>query len=442
MPIRQLLLIGFIMEGGYLALYVTEDHSSDMALFIGIQAASYLLLFLLLKQFGMNTPAAGSRDQPIPHRTMLFVILGFALLFRLTLIPHMPVASDDIYRYVWDGRVAAAGINPFLYAPEDSALEALRTETLPADLNFPVMRTIYPPAAQVIFYASNVLFGPSIAGLKGFFVAADLLTLALLVLLLSRAAPDGKAPLPMVMVYAWSPVPVMYLALEGHVDALGIPFMLLFLLLALSGRHVRSAIALGAAALAKLYPLFLVPFLLQVRARLWILLIPVVMLVTGYLFYYEETGGIFESFLVYNARFEFNGAFFSLFKYLGLPGSVVRILCGSLFLGWIGWLLWVRRPLHETLLLAFLGFLLCSPMAHPWYFTWLAALVAVRWSAAVFLLIGLTNLSNLVVYRYIMAGEWIEYPLLIVLEYVPFAVLFAYEIAQRRILRPAAGALS
>lgn len=441
MSIRLLLLIGCLMEGGYLTLFLTEDRSSDMALFIGIQTVSYILLFFLVKQpVSGEPPAAGTDDRRLSHRTLLSLILGFALLFRLTLIPHAPVASDDIYRYVWDGRVAAAGINPFLHAPEDPSLASLRTENLPADLNFPGMRTIYPPAAQGVFFVSNLFFGPSVTGLKGILVGADCLTLFILVLLLRKVRSDGKASLPMVLAYAWSPVPVMYVALDGHVDALGIPFMLLFLVLALSGKPVRSAMALGVAALAKLYPMFLVPFLLQVRARPWVLLIPGAMLAAGYLFYYEETGGIFESFLVYNSRFEFNGGLFSLFRYLGISGSVARPLCGLLFLGWIGLLLFLRRPLPETLLLAFLGFLLCSPMAHPWYFTWLAALVAVRWSSSVFLLIGLTTLSNLVVLQYTLSGEWTEYPLLILLEYLPFVILFAKEIAQRKILRNPAGA--
>ena len=36
-----------------------------------------------------------------------------------------PICRSDIYRYVWDGRVAAAGINPYRYIPTDPQLETL-----------------------------------------------------------------------------------------------------------------------------------------------------------------------------------------------------------------------------------------------------------------------------------------------------------------------------
>ena len=37
-----------------------------------------------------------------------------------------PFLSSDIYRYVWDGQVQAAGINPYRYVPADPALAGLR----------------------------------------------------------------------------------------------------------------------------------------------------------------------------------------------------------------------------------------------------------------------------------------------------------------------------
>jgi len=39
---------------------------------------------------------------------------------RLPLLPGWPV-STDMFRYVWDGRVQGAGINPYLYVPADAA---------------------------------------------------------------------------------------------------------------------------------------------------------------------------------------------------------------------------------------------------------------------------------------------------------------------------------
>ena len=43
---------------------------------------------------------------------------------------HVPVLSDDLYRYAWDGQVQAAGTNPYRYPPADPALSGLRQDWL------------------------------------------------------------------------------------------------------------------------------------------------------------------------------------------------------------------------------------------------------------------------------------------------------------------------
>ncbi|MDP6736081.1 MAG: hypothetical protein QF732_06245, partial [Nitrospinaceae bacterium] len=47
----------------------------------------------------------------------ILVICG--LLFRSATLPSQQIQEDDVYRYLWDGKVFAHGINPFEYAPEE-----------------------------------------------------------------------------------------------------------------------------------------------------------------------------------------------------------------------------------------------------------------------------------------------------------------------------------
>ena len=56
----------------------------------------------------------------------LWAILGAALAYRLVLLPVPPTLSDDVFRYVWEGRVVLAGQSPYRLAPSDHALMALR----------------------------------------------------------------------------------------------------------------------------------------------------------------------------------------------------------------------------------------------------------------------------------------------------------------------------
>ena len=62
---------------------------------------------------------------PQEQRRALLTIIVLALAMRALLLPGTPV-STDIFRYVWDGRVQAAGINPYLHVPAAEALQQLR----------------------------------------------------------------------------------------------------------------------------------------------------------------------------------------------------------------------------------------------------------------------------------------------------------------------------
>ena len=84
-------------------------------------------------------------------------ILTTAALLRVSILPLDPYHSTDIYRYIWDGRVQAAGVNPYLYIPVDTALSALRDTTIWPNINRAgYAHTIYPPAAEALFFSLRV----------------------------------------------------------------------------------------------------------------------------------------------------------------------------------------------------------------------------------------------------------------------------------------------
>lgn len=107
----------------------------------------------------------------------VYILLGLSLLIRFAFIPVHPVGSDDYYRYVWDGKVQAHGINPYRYAPADTALNSLHTEILPKLINYPDMKTIYPPLSEIIFYLSYLISGESFIGQKIFLLLSELISL-------------------------------------------------------------------------------------------------------------------------------------------------------------------------------------------------------------------------------------------------------------------------
>ncbi len=410
-----LLAAGMVTALLYGSFYMVGESPDEVLLFIGVNTVTFLIFTIVYWRLRRSGPDS-----------MLPVVVTFGVLFRLILVPHDPVGSDDIYRYVWDGKVAASGVNPFAYAPVDSALEHLRTPDLPAKVNFPEMRTIYPPLAQTVFAASHVVFGDSVAGLKLLLVLADIVSIVILLMLTTGFRNRTAA----VFLYAWSPLPIMYFGLDGHIDALGIPFLLLSVYLLRKGRVFHGAVALGLSVLAKLYPLFAAPFLFSKNGG-WrsfvIASIPFAMLVAGGWLYWEPTGGLFESFLEFNRTFEFNGSIFHvLFLFIG---SNVKAHYASmvLFICWLLVVFFLPRHYEEKVFLGFLGFVLFAAVVQPWYLTWLAALLVVRWSAGVFALMGLSNLSNITVYQYRLTGVWQDYLPVLLLEYIPVFGLLVWE---------------
>jgi len=237
-------------------------------------------------------------------RRTLLLIFGGAILFNAILIPSRPTLSDDMYRYIWDGRVQGAGINPYQYPSNAPELANLRDETIYARINRPGAVTIYPPGAQIAFAAIGWVFPDSIAGMKIVLIGAVLIGSVLLVLLL-RAL--GQAP-ERVLILLWNPLLIFEIAHAAHVDALYLPLIIGAFLLRVrtprdgaGGRYeLAIGVLLGLATLIKLYPAMLAVCLWSVRdaygRRKLRLLLPIGLTMTvgvGYALYLQPGVNVF-----------------------------------------------------------------------------------------------------------------------------------------------------
>src|SRR5947207_680922 len=59
-----------------------------------------------------------------PAQASIFWAVTIAL--RLVVLPLAP--GDDFWRYQWEGKIQQFGFNPYLQAPDDPKLEAVRTD--------------------------------------------------------------------------------------------------------------------------------------------------------------------------------------------------------------------------------------------------------------------------------------------------------------------------
>lgn len=402
----------------------------------------FCVLFLLL--FGLLLAASwlvfrSARDDA----WTLGLILGFAVFFRTALLPMPPVLSGDLYRYIWDARVLASGVNPYLSAPADFVAPEVKADPLYQHQNRPFARTIYPPLAQAIFRVVRAIGGESVTAMKALMLLGDLAGILILMQLLRALG----LPRSRVILYAWHPLAVFEVAGSGHVDALAIPFILLAVLAWYRGRNAAAGVALGAATLIKIYPILLLPAFFS-RRRWPVILGCALTLLLGYLPLLPETGwqilGHLPHFLV-DPYEVFN---------LSLMGPVIflvsRLSTAPVY--WASWigraallgtLVWiVRRKAGEPQALLARIFVvataatLLSLTLHPWYLLWIVPFLAMQPRPAWIYLSGAVALS----YAFYVVTPSARI-LIGVLEYLPFLLLLRWPWPRSWASAPAAARL-
>jgi len=246
-----LVLIGCAMVG-FTRQLVAEYHHYTIG-FSGVSSAQLLLYAGAVAIFLVKPSNVDGWTLPI--------ILAFAVGCRLVVLFPEPHLSSDVYRYVWDGVVQHAHINPYRYVPADPALAFLRDPH--RDIYDNINRreyahTIYPPVAQVLFYLITFV-SPTVTFMKAAMVGFEGLTVFGLVRLLRVMGLQRE----WVLVHAWFPMVVWEFAGSGHLDAMVIAFMVFALLFRYRREPVWTGVFLGLAVLTKFYPLVLFPALYQ-----------------------------------------------------------------------------------------------------------------------------------------------------------------------------------
>jgi len=357
-------------------------------------------------------------------RAAVIVVVVAAVGFRLAALSWPAGLSSDLYRYLWDGRVQVAGHSPYAAPPAAAELAPLRDDRIWPRINRPEAVTVYPPGAEVAFLALARAGGDSVTAVRAAALGAELIALALLVLLLRRRRLGAGH----LIVYAWSPLIIAEVCVSGHVDALVLP-LAIGALLAGERRPGWAGVLIGAGVLLKLYPILLLAALPR-RSQPRAAVAAVVTVIAGYLPYALAAGSGVLGFLPDYARSgeDFNPALRGFAEQgLGLITTHARALAMAAAAAGLA-VLWITigvRGGGDRFTAArriALGFILLLPTAvHPWYALWLVPLLAVDFSAGGLWIAGMLPLSYL---KYAAAGEqmpgWVP-----LVEWLPALALLA-----------------
>jgi len=408
-------------------VYAILVGAGDLRQHLPLYLACHAVLVVLMAV----TWRAVARGGPAAFRAMLVA----AVLFRLIAAAATPSLSDDVYRYVWDGRVQIQGHHPYKFAPSDPMRSELRETEIYPKINHPEIPTIYPPLAELFF---ALLAGLKL-GVTGFKLALALIDVGVVFALL-RLLRALKLPRDRAVLYAWNPLAVIEIAASGHVEPLGMVFVLVACAFWIEGKATRAGAALGGAIQAKLLPLVLVPgFARRMKAPALLALFSVIAVITAP---YAVRGPWFGGgVLAYAHRWEHGAVLFAgvrrFFEWAGAAPHLTHAIgwaqarwgtAGSGLWDAAYRMVWPQELARATVLalafawavaqsfrprldvaaesrLALGGALLLAPTLHPWYVLWVLPLAAGQ-AAGGWLLFG-----ALVPLQYLAGGADVPWPI-------------------------------
>jgi alpha-1,6-mannosyltransferase len=190
-------------------------------------------------------------------RGTLFGIFAMAALMQGVLIFSRPTLTDDMYRYVWDGRVQAHGINPYRHPPNAPQLVYLRDKEIFPSINRKPVVTVYPPGAEATYFLLWRVWPDNVHWFQAVMAAGGLLAGILLMGLLRDL---GYSP-ARALIFLWSPLLIFETAHAAHVDGLVLPFLVGAWWARARDKDALTGLLLGIATAMKFYPALLLPFL-------------------------------------------------------------------------------------------------------------------------------------------------------------------------------------
>ncbi|MEQ8241345.1 MAG: hypothetical protein RIA69_19175 [Cyclobacteriaceae bacterium] len=331
------------------------------------------------------------------------------VLIRLVLFAGMPSLSDDLYRFIWDGHLLNAGINPFAELPgyylSQPHIEGI-SESLYAQLNSTNYFTIYPPLNQFVFWlAANI-------GANDWLLSANIIRLFLLfgdflaVFFLRKILAENGQEKEKAMIYFLNPLVILEGVGNLHFEVLVTAFLMVGIYY-LTRKKWLSALGFGLAIGTKLLPLIYLPGLFfhgKIKKRIG--LISLICLISAITFLpmlnIEFITGMKESLGLYFKKFEFNASIYFIirqfgfwvkgYNIIGTLGPFLSVLTALIIIATSYFQAIRSQHIAVIMFVALMIYLSFSTIVHPWYIIPLIALgviinakTALAWSFFIFL---------------------------------------------------------
>lgn len=387
--------------------------------------------------------------------------------------------DNDIWRYLWDGHIWANGVNPYKYAPIDKELDKFSGESIISEeefstdeevlsdetgeespiservadeavieneilseknaaeinprwldirenVNHAEVTTVYPPLMQFVFRLSYIIAPGSVLMMKIVLILCELIGIFFLALALKRL----EMPVSLIILYGWNPLMIKVFAGSGHADSILMMMLCISTYFIIRQAKTLAAVSFGLAILAKLSPIFLLPFVTR-RIGWWRTLLIGAVVFLGYLPFLDAGQNLFSGFLKFAREWQFNAGlfafvrwFFELFTANG--GDLARNVCAILILAVIAGLAW-KDDLSDKYFVKSaaitLGILVIfSPTVMPWYLSWVLPIAVLARQNIWF------YFSAIVLAAFHIIIDQNEYAIVLFFEYSLLLILFLWEL--------------
>jgi hypothetical protein len=410
------LAAGIALEAAFLRMHSLYYLKNYAIRFIELGLAAGVVYLVALYGFAQTKAT---------RATTILLIFG-AIAFRAPLWPLEPTLSDDLQRYRWEGKVQAAGWNPYAIAPNDPRLAALHDkyyEIMPGR----ELPAIYPPAMELLFRATWKLF-PGPTAFKTPFAAADVLVLLLLTWMFRRESDRDFR----LAIYAWNPLVIVEFAGSGHNDVLALLGIVVGLALVKKWPAI-STVPVALGVMAKVFPAVLLPVWIRragwpgKKAGWWAAALACAAALLVLVPYWNALGMFRANLGYYEATWKnYHASLYSVIDWATAGKTKIPAIAGfAASWGLAFWVAWKKADPARAAYLLIGTILAFGPNGYSWYFTWIVPLLCFFPNPAWLMLTVLQFLSYNVLIGYGILGVFRFDPLMQWLVYAPFYALLA-----------------
>jgi hypothetical protein len=366
----------------------------------------------------------------------------WGMLMRLLLLFSFPALSDDIYRFIWDGRLLLDFTDPYKQLPSHYVNQGIEgvNEALYLKLNSREYFSVYPPFNQIFFFLS-ALFSPNSEFWSAVFLRVIILAFEVgNIRLIRKLLRHYQLPEKYGLLYALNPMVILELTGNLHFEAIMIFFLLLALWYYEQHKLHWSAVFLGMSVATKFLPLIFLPLLFRrIGFKKTVIYSSIVMVVLAISFLplinTAHIWAIGKSLELYFQKFEFNASIYYIARWYGfeLAGHNIieqsgKWMMGATFVSIMLYaLLGKKRRLPEQMMWVWALYLLFATTVHPWYI--IPLLVLSIFSLKQFPFVW-TILVFFTYANYQLSGyfEWLE---VVMVEYIFVILIALYETSGR-----------